>query len=109
KTIPILLQTLDLAFFPEGGELVAGVPTRVYFEGRTPARKPADVSGVVVDEHGQVVAHLRSEHEGRGRFELTARAGGRYTVRIEKPSGIRTTWTLPAPTEGVALRGQRDL
>ena len=109
KTIPILLQTLDLTFFPEGGDLVAGVPTRIYFQGFTPAHKPADITAVVLDEQGQTVAHLRSEHEGRGRFELTARAGARYTVRVERPSGIRTTWKLPVAGEGVALRAQRDL
>src|SRR5437667_1312269 len=37
KTIPILLQTLDLAVYPEGGDLIAGLPNRVYVEGRTPA------------------------------------------------------------------------
>jgi hypothetical protein len=109
KTIPILLQTLDLSFFPEGGDLVPGVPTRVYFQGYTPAHKPADITAILVDERGQTVAHLRSEHEGRGRFELTARAGARYTIRVEKPSGIRTTWPLRVAAEGVALRAQRDL
>src|SRR5207249_1083121 len=62
KTIPILLQTLDLALYPEGGDLVAGVATRFYFQARTPAQKPADVTGVIVDERGQTVAHFRSEH-----------------------------------------------
>jgi len=29
KTIPIVLQTLDLTLYPEGGDLVAGLPSRV--------------------------------------------------------------------------------
>ena len=33
KTIPILLKTVDLAIYPEGGDLVAGLPCRVYIEG----------------------------------------------------------------------------
>ena len=37
KTIPILLQTVDLAIYPEGGELIAGLANRVYIEARTPA------------------------------------------------------------------------
>jgi uncharacterized protein YfaS (alpha-2-macroglobulin family) len=44
KTIPILLQTLDLSLHPEGGDLVAGVGNRIYFEARTPAQKPADIA-----------------------------------------------------------------
>ncbi len=39
KTIPILLQTVDLTLYPEGGELVAGLPNRVYFEAFTPAQQ----------------------------------------------------------------------
>ena len=39
KTIPILLQTMDLAIYPEGGDLIAGLPNRVYLEGRTPTQK----------------------------------------------------------------------
>ena len=38
KTIPILLQTVDLELYPEGGDLVAGLPARVYIEARTPAQ-----------------------------------------------------------------------
>src|SRR5215472_8194895 len=49
KTIPILLQTIDLAIYPEGGDLIAGLRNRVYIEGRTPAHKPADMAGVIVN------------------------------------------------------------
>jgi uncharacterized protein YfaS (alpha-2-macroglobulin family) len=110
KTIPILLQTVDLNLYPEGGTLVAGTGNRVYFEARTPAGKPADLAGVVVDGRGAVVARFRSEHEGRGRFDFTPQVDGRYTLRIEQPSGIKTTWPLPgAVLEGVALRAGKEV
>src|SRR5262249_19312877 len=63
KTIPILLQTIDLAIYPEGGDLVAGLPNRVYVEGRTPARKPADMAGIIVNTTGHEVASFHQEHE----------------------------------------------
>jgi alpha-2-macroglobulin-like protein len=110
KTIPILLQTLDLSLHPEGGHLIAGVRTRVYFEARTPAQKPADIGGVVVDDRGQVITRFRSEHEGRGRFDITARAGARYRLRVQQPSGIKTSFALPAPIEtGVTLRARQEV
>ncbi|AGC48683.1 A-macroglobulin complement component [Myxococcus stipitatus DSM 14675] len=111
KTIPILLQTLDLAFYPEGGDLVAGVPSRVYFEARTPAQKPADLTGTVIDvETGMSVLTVRSEHEGRGRFALTPRAGAKYALRITAPAGIRKTFPLPAvKQEGAVLRSTQDV
>src|SRR5262249_5914700 len=62
KTIPILLQTVDLGIYPEGGDLIAGLPNRVYIEGRTPAQKPADMAGVIVNAAGKEVATFRTEH-----------------------------------------------
>jgi alpha-2-macroglobulin-like protein len=53
KTIPILLQTVDMNVYPEGGDLVAGLPNRVYFEAFTPSKKPADLAGVVLDSKGR--------------------------------------------------------
>ncbi|QDU96503.1 MG2 domain-containing protein [Lignipirellula cremea] len=110
KTIPILLQTVDLNLYPEGGDLVAGLPSRVYFEAFTPAKKPADLAGVVVDSQGATVAEFRSEHEGRGRFELTPKTGETYSLKITEPRGIRTTYALPAiqPT-GAVLRTAEDV
>lgn len=110
KTIPILLQTVDLAVYPEGGELVAGLRTRVYFEAFTPAGKPADLAGIVVDRSGQPVAEFRSEHEGRGRFELKPRGGQQYRMRITEPAGIATEFPLPAVKKsGATLSSRRDV
>ncbi|MCY1044527.1 MG2 domain-containing protein [Corallococcus sp. bb12-1] len=111
KTIPILLQTLDLAVYPEGGELVAGLTSRVYFEARTPARKPADLTGRVVEVgSGKVVARMRSEHEGRGRFELTPQEGVRYALRIDAPSGIQKSFPLPeVKPRGAVIRVREDV
>src|SRR5438876_10564444 len=75
KTIPILLQTMDIAIYPEGGDLIAGLPNRVYVEGRTPAHKPVDMVGVIVKAAGKQVATFRSEHEGRGRFSFSPANG----------------------------------
>ncbi len=110
KTIPILLQTVDLTLYPEGGELVAGWPNRVYFEAFTPAKKPADLSGVILDAENHEVATFRSEHEGRGRFDLTPQKGGKYTLKITQPSGIRTEYSLPnVKDQGAVLRADKDV
>ena len=108
KTIPILLQTVDLQLFPESGELVAGIQTRVYLEARTPAKKPADIAGVVEDMAGNVVARFRTRHEGRGRFLLDPRKDRRYVLRITEPTGIDQTWELPPVRETGALVRSMD-
>jgi hypothetical protein len=110
KTIPILLQTIDVAIYPEGGDLVAGLMNRVYFEGRTPAQKPADMAGMVVNGAGKEFARFRTEHEGRGRFSFVPVKGEAYSLRVTEPAGIKITFRLPAVKEsGVVLSSASDV
>lgn len=110
KTIPILLQTVDLTAYPEGGQIVAGLENRVYFEAFTPAKKPADLAGVVIDDAGNEIVKFRSEHEGRGRFRFTPEAGKRYFLQITEPSGINDRYPVPEVVEeGVVLTTERDI
>ena len=111
KTIPILLQTVDIQFYPEGGDLVAGVENRVYFEARTPVGKPADLRGQVIEtdlegeaQAGRVVAEFESTHEGRGRFSFTPEAGKAYMMRVVEPASVTAMPLLPAATtDGIAM------
>ena len=110
RTIPILLQTIDVAIYPEGGDLIAGLPNRVYIEGRTPAQKPADMAGVIVNSAGKEVATFRTEHEGRGRFSFTPVKGASYSLRVTEPAGIKTVFPLPAVREsGVVISSVSDI
>ncbi len=110
KTIPILLQTLDISIYPEGGDLVTGLNNHVYLEARTPARKPADIAGTVLDSADHEVTTFRTVHEGRGRFAFMPRAGESYRLRIDEPAGIDRTFELPeAISRGVALHAVHEL
>jgi hypothetical protein len=102
RSIPIVVSRVKLDVYPEGGDLVGDLEGRVYFEARTPAGKPADVSGRVIDATGETLARFKSEHEGRGRFSFTPRTGGRYALVIEEPKGISEPISLP---EAVAAGG----
>ncbi len=99
KRIPITLDKLQFAMFPEGGDLVAGLPGRVYFSAKNLIDKPADVEGRVVDDRDQLVARFRSVHDGMGRFEMTPMPGHTYRVEITRPVGIASTFELPRPLE----------
>jgi len=110
KTIPILLQTVDLSVYPEGGDLVASVRNRVYIEAKTPAQKPADISGIVVDSKGRQVGSFRTEHEGRGRFSFKPRQDQTYSLKITRPSGIKKTFPLPpVKSKGVLIQALKDI
>ncbi len=85
KRIPIVLKEIRVALYPEGGELVEGLPGRVYFRAQNALGKPADVEGKVVDDHGQTVAEFASVHDGMGRFDLVPSEGRSYRVELVKP------------------------
>lgn len=100
KRIPIVMKTMQLSLFPEGGDLVEGVPGRVYFAAKNTVGKPADIAGRVVDDKGNVVAELSSIHDGLGKFELVPSTDRTYHVEITKPAGITQKFELPAAKAG---------
>jgi alpha-2-macroglobulin-like protein len=100
KRIPIVVSSLQLQMFPEGGDLVDGLPGRVYFLAKNPLGKPADVEGKLVDDRGQVVGELRSIHDGMGRFDLQPATDRSYHVEITRPAGIAQKFDVPAARPG---------
>ncbi|SDL53522.1 hypothetical protein [Siphonobacter aquaeclarae] len=96
-------KELELTFFPEGGNLVAGLPGRVAFRGIDERGKGVDLSGSVVNQRNETVASFRTERFGLGSFDLTPVAGDTYRAVIAG----RGEYPLPATqTYGYALRLQ---
>ncbi len=109
KRIPIVMKQLRLELYPEGGQLVSGLPGRVYFMARNLIDKPADVEGRVIDGSGATVARFASLHQGLGRFEITPRAGQKYTAVIDRPANIATRVAVPAAIDkGCSLQAVDD-
>lgn len=112
RMIPIVTRDLDIEFYPEGGDLIAGVPNRVYFQARTPTGRPADVRGSVRDNLKNAIVRietLRDDGEaginqGMGSFTFTPKFGQRYTFAVEAPIGLLRSYALPeVKRDGVAL------
>lgn len=103
KTIPIHLGQVDVEFYPEGGDLVAGLPSRVYFHAHDRLGKPIHVAGAIVDSHDQEVARVETSHEGRERFSFTPQAGADYRLRITSPADVVNEPALPEPRSGAFL------
>ena len=90
KRIPILLREMQVQLFPEGGDLVAGLPGRVYFMAKNLLDKPADIEGRVIDSSGREISRFASLHNGMGRFEITPAAGDAYFVEITPADRYQT-------------------
>jgi len=100
KRIPIVMTTIALGLSPEGGDLVDGLPGRVYFMARNTIGKPADVEGKVVDDRGQVVSEFTSIHDGLGRFDIKPATDRSYHVEITRPAGITQKFAVPSAKPG---------
>jgi len=95
RSIPIILNDIDLTLFPEGGDLLCGFDNTVAFRALNEFGKPADIEGVVLDEKGIAVTTFSSFHQGMGAFKLNPANSEKYTVKITKPEGINETFKLP--------------
>ena len=114
RTVPIALKKLQVDFFPEGGDLIAGGPNRVYFQARTTLDKPAELKGHIVDDKGTTVAPMVSTlhddakpgvNQGMGRFAFTPVSGRHYQLKIDEPAGMEGVYSLPeVRDEGVLLQ-----
>ncbi len=104
RAVPIVLNKIDLQFFPEGGELLADIPVRTAFKALNEFGKPADVEGAIYNKKGEQVTVFQSYHLGMGLVEFTPKAGEQYTAKITKPS-ISETYSLPvAQKQGYSLK-----
>ncbi len=95
RSIPIVLGNIDLAFYPEGGELVEGMIGGVAFKAVDEFGKPADIKGKVYDQNDKIVATLESYHQGMGKFEFAPQKNTKYFAKITAPANISKIYELP--------------
>ena len=113
KPVPVVVNKLDMEFFPEGGDLIQGIKSRIYFQARTPLGKPADVVASVFENGVEILNQVKTLtdekesgiNQGLGKFELTPKKDASYEVKITSPAGIAGSFKLPAIKDaGTVLR-----
>lgn len=127
---------LRLSLFPEGGNLVAGVPCRVAFEAATSEGEVKEGTLTLIVKKEKAVSEktkkgkgrttetikdkellsVRTENRGRGTFTFTPQVGGKYKAVFtpdEQPKNAKKPLTVSQDikdikAEGVALQVHRD-
>jgi hypothetical protein len=97
-------DNFNIAFFPEGGNLVAGTTNRVAFQVVDELGRGQDAEGEIVSPAGDIVASFQSLSSGIGVFDIEPQGGLSYTARISVNEGRNTTHDFPLAEEGYALR-----
>lgn len=93
-----------LSFFPEGGDLLDGCRQRVAFKAQRKDGNPCSLHGYLLDESGDTLTTLRTEHDGMGAFTLLPSRDKRYRVVASQDSLFFREFPLPeAKTTGRQL------
>ena len=61
---------LQIDFYPEGGNLIRGVPTRIAFQAHNAEGRTLNVSGTLV-RRGKAIGYFKTDYAGRGVFSVT--------------------------------------
>jgi hypothetical protein len=86
----------DLQFFPEGGSLVAEVPSKIAFKAIGVNGLGIDMKGVVVDNEHKEVAKITTAHLGMGEFDFIPELGKTYQAMVTFGNGSQYAIPLPA-------------
>jgi hypothetical protein len=100
-----VVNDIDFQFFPEGGELIQGIPNQVGFKALKSSGLGIDVKGTVVDEQNNEITSFTSSFAGMGSFFVSPEAGKNYKAKITFKDGLVKTYDLPKPKEaGISLQ-----
>jgi hypothetical protein len=107
RRAPAAAASVTVDFFPEGGDLIAGLPSRVYFRVQSGDGQEMDGRGRIVDARGDAVATAQTAADygrGSGVFSFTPQPGASYHMELSEPAGMKTAFALPpVRADGVAL------
>ena len=95
----------SLQFFPEGGDLIAGLENNVAFIATDQFGLPVRVKGILKDRSGKDVLEFGSIHDGMGKFLIVPdKTDSFYAVWTDEKSIEHRTGFPQVKPDGVALR-----
>lgn len=98
----LILQP-QIAFFPEGGNMIAGIENRIAFKANDQYGRPLSVTGTIKNKEGKPVVDFASSHNGMGTFVFTPKGNEIYSAEWQT-NGKKQLAKLPEPQrEGVAF------
>ncbi|SMC69426.1 hypothetical protein [Pedobacter nyackensis] len=85
----------DVQFFPEGGDIITGIASRIGFKAINGNGAGIDLKGSIVDNEGTKLSDFSSSHLGMGSFYLNAEPGKSYKTNITFNDGTTKSFELP--------------
>lgn len=105
--VPMQNDVLNLRFYPESGDLIEGLTTKVAFEALDELGEAVEIEGVL-QENSHEILNVASLHKGRGYFSLSPK-DAHYSFKVTKPTGIDSIFWLPRVLdEGLNISYQKQ-
>ena len=102
--LPSNVDPIVVRFYPEGGNLVAGIPTRIGFTAFNKWGIPVDIEGSVLNQDGETVTPVRTLTRGLGLFSVTIIGQSKFKLLLKTGAGQGQSFELPAPlADGLAI------
>lgn len=97
KSFPVKTTSkeTDVQFFPEGGELIDGISSRVAFKALGSDGLGLPVSGYIADQNQNKLSEFKSEYAGMGSFKIKPSASNTYTAYLTFEDGSEKVIPLP--------------
>ena len=95
-TVTLVARQEHLQFFPEGGDMVAGVENTVAFKGNDQFGLPVAIKGSVQDKNGKEILTFASQHDGMGKFLVTPDKDDSLTAVWKDGRGVEHRTGLPS-------------
>lgn len=92
-----------LQFFPEGGDLILDVESRVAFKATDKTGMPVNISGEILDSKNQKVTSFTSTHDGMGMFVLHPEPNEQYKAIWNEQGRIHEVLLPFAKQKGIVL------
>jgi len=106
KTIALKENRIDLQFFPEGGEMVHSLQSKIGFKATNYDGKGIVVEGNIVDNDNKIITSFKSNSLGMGVFYLQGNRGKMYYAKLSHIAEVEASqkYQLPeAVTRGSVL------
>ncbi len=91
----VKIKRYDIQFFPEGGNLVQNIQSKVGFRITDAYGRGLDCEGLLFNGNGDTILRFHPLHMGLGNFPFTPVAGQSYKALIRFPQGEEVMKELP--------------
>jgi hypothetical protein len=96
-------NTLQISFYPEGGQLVEGIESHIAFMATDGNGLPVSLSGTIRNAKGDSITSFSTWHLGRGEFFLRPEPGQTYYAQWMEQGTIKRQPLTPIKTGGTVL------